>query len=257
MEEINQFQRAALAWNVLINVAKDRDFIQYKDLGRQIGIHPRAVRFVLAVIQDYCLKNHLPPITILIGDENGVPGSGFIAWDILNLEDGKNQVYEYNWELLDNPFGYAIKGVTEEEVITTLLENPEFSGTIYARVKVRGTAQTLFRKALIKAYNSRCAVCGLSFEVALQAAHIIPWSLATSAQRMDVRNGILLCTTHHCLFDNGFLKINDNFMVSIAANLVVRSRYDNLLTGALNNQKLALPAHRHLWPKLEYFQLRK
>lgn len=61
MEEVNQIQRAALAWNVLIGIAKDSGLIQYKALGDQIGIHHRAVRFVLAVIQKYCLENYLPP----------------------------------------------------------------------------------------------------------------------------------------------------------------------------------------------------
>lgn len=256
MEEVNQIQRAALAWNVLIDIAKDRGFLQYKELGDQIGIHHRVVRFVLAVIQKYCLENHLPPLTILVGDEDGVPGTGFIAWDILNLEDGKNQVYDYNWKLLENPFAYALDGLTEDEVVTSLLNDPESSEDIYAKVKVRGTAQTLFRKALLKAYNSRCAVCGLSFEFALQAAHIVPWNTATKSQRLDVRNGILLCATHHCLYDQGHLKIKENYTVEISNQISLKSRYDTLLTTSLNNQKLQLPLNRNLWPAIENIRSR-
>ena len=251
MEEVNQIQRAALAWNVLIGIAKDRGYIQYKGLGDQIGIHHRVVRFVLAVIQKYCLENHLPPITILVGDEDGVPGTGFIAWDILNLEDGKNQVYDYNWELLENPFAYAIDGLTEEEVVACLLDNPESSQDIYAKVKVRGTVQTIFRKALLQAYKSRCAMCGLSFEFALQAAHIVPWNNASHAQRLDVRNGILLCATHHCLFDHGIIRIKNDYTISVLDTLNAKSRYDSLLTSVLNNQKIVLPSNRLHWPVFE------
>ena len=73
MIKVNQHQRAAKAWAILIKVAKQSDFIRYKGLGDKIGVHHRAVRFILAVIQEYCIINKLPPLTILIGDENGMP----------------------------------------------------------------------------------------------------------------------------------------------------------------------------------------
>lgn len=112
------FQKAALTWNILVKVAAREDgFIRYKELGDQIGIHHRTVRFVLAIIQDYCLTNQLLPITILVGDENRLPGKGFIAWDIENAEEGKNKVYSYNWSNLENPFSYALDGTTENEII--------------------------------------------------------------------------------------------------------------------------------------------
>jgi len=54
------------------------------------------------------------------------------------------------------------------------LKNPEESGEIFRKIKTRGTAQIIFRKTLLKAYNSKCAICGISYQSALQAAHIIP-----------------------------------------------------------------------------------
>jgi len=66
LSKINQHQRAAKAWEILIEVAKKRDFIRYKGLGDEIGIHYRAIRFVLGVIQEYCIINKLPPLTILM-----------------------------------------------------------------------------------------------------------------------------------------------------------------------------------------------
>jgi len=254
MEEVNQIQRAALAWNVLIDIAENRKFIQYKELGDQIGIHHRVVRIVLAVIQKYCLENHLPPITILVGDEDGVPGTGFIAWDILNLEYGKNQVYDYNWKLLENPFVYALDGITEDEVVTSLLNNPESSEDVYARVKVRGTAQTLFRKALLKAYKSRCAMCGLSFEFALQAAHIVSWNKSTHAQRLDVRNGILLCANHHYLFDNGIIFVNEQYIIQVNNKTKIKTDSDRIIVTAVNNIKLNLPKDNRLHPNVEYLK---
>ena len=113
MKSINQHQRAKKAWEVLIQVAKREDFIQYKELGGKIGIHHRAIRFVLAIIQDYCSLNNLPPLTILVGNKLGIPGKGFIAWDSSNIKEGKNKVYNHNWEEEPNPFLFAIDSTNE------------------------------------------------------------------------------------------------------------------------------------------------
>ena len=126
------------------------------------------------------------------------------------------------------------------------------------RIKVRGIAQTIFRKALLKAYGSKCAFCGLSFSFALQAAHIIPWSKATNSQRLDVRNGLLLCATHHCLYDTGILTVSRNYSINFVANSKHRlvTQYDNLLSSAFHNQKIKLPKKNQHLPNPEYLDFR-
>lgn len=258
MDEINQIERAGLAWEILTTVAAQRTVIRYKKLGDEIGIHHRAVRYVLGVIQDYCLLNQLPPITILVTDATGLPGTGFIAWDVDNIDEGFQKVYEYNWSNLENPFSYALTGQTEDEIVDELLNEPQNSESTYARIKVRGTAQTIFRKALLKAYDSKCAFCGLSFSFALQAAHIIPWSKATNSQRLDVRNGLLLCATHHCLYDTGILTVNADYSINFVANSKHRlvTQYDNLLSSAFHNKKIKLPKKNQHLPNPEYLNFR-
>lgn len=252
---MNLHQKASLTWNILVSVAaRESGFITYKELGDQIGIHHRTVRLVLSIIQDYCLKNQLPPITILVGNKKGLPGKGFIACDIENAEEGKNKVYNENWYNQENPFNYALDGTTENEIVNSLLNHPEEASDIYGKIKARGTAQIIFRKALLKAYNSKCAFCELSFEFALQAAHIIPWSKANNDQRLDVRNGILLCATHHSLFDKGYITVNENYSITISNKQRRLSKYDNLLTQAFHEQKMKLPKIQSLWPKKEYLK---
>lgn len=253
-KEINQFERAALGWQILKRVSAEETFITYKNFGNEIGVHHRAVRFVLDKIQDYCLNNQLPPITILVGDKNGIPGTGFTAWDVDNFEEGFEKVYNYNWNNLENPFSYAFTGTTEDEIVNELLNEPEKSKETYGKIKVRGTAQIIFRKALLKAYDSRCAFCDFSFSFALQAAHIIPWSKASKNQRLDVRNGILLCANHHCLFDNGLLTINDDYSINFQSNAKHKaiSNYDNLLSSAFHKQRIKLPKNEKHWPNKEF-----
>ena len=116
-------------------------------------------------------------------------------------------MYGYPWHELPNPFGFAESGTTLEQLAQRLLTKPEESAEVYGRIQNRGMAQVLFRQALLAAYGWRCAFCGLSLGAALQAAHIIPWPKATAAQRLDPRNGLLLCATHHALFDADILTV--------------------------------------------------
>ena len=250
--KVNQHQRAAKAWEVLIKVAEKKDFIRYKELGDKIGIHHRTVRFVLAIIQDYCLEYKLPPLTILIGDENGMPGKGFTAWDRDNISQGKKEVYNYNWSSIQNPFRFALKGESEEGLIITLLEQPEKSKEVYQKVKARGMAQIIFRKALLKAYKSRCAICGVSYKFVLQAAHIIPWSKSSSEQKMEVCNGLLLCANHHSLFDKGQIKIYEDYTLFINPKLKQLSQSDRSLTTSFHLKKLILPKNELWWPKRQF-----
>lgn len=213
---INHEQRAFLAWPVLTRVAADprRPSITYGELAAEVGVHHRAVRYILGLIQDYCLSEKLPPLTILVvNGQNGLPGSGFIAWDADNLEEGFRQVRGYRWELRENPFGFAAEGNTENELAEKLVLDPTRALEIYALVKVRGAAQSIFRHALLRAYGERCAFCGLSFREALQAAHIVPWGECGASQRMAVGNGLLLCATHHRMFDAGLMTLGPDHTV--------------------------------------------
>ena len=73
--------------------------------------------------------------------------------------------------------------------------------------------QIPFRKALIKAYSSRCAVTGCDAIFALEAAHISPYSGPLSN---EVSNGLLLRADIHTLFDLHLVGINpDDYTVFI------------------------------------------
>ncbi|GLQ72712.1 HNH endonuclease [Vibrio penaeicida] len=210
---INQVERAYKAWPILAQRARARKTITYKELGDAIGVHHRAIRFVLGVIQDYCLAEKIPPLTILIINSTGKPGDGFIAYDLRNFGDGLEEVYDFKWEEHGNPFGFSLEGLSYPNIIKSLVDNPDSSEDIYSKVKSRGIKQMLFRQALLKAYSYQCAFTGLSFVQGLEAAHIIPWKHATDAQRMDVRNGILLNSFHHRLFDAGLITLSSEYKI--------------------------------------------
>ena len=253
---INQEERACKTWNVLSDTAKNKNLISYKELGVKTGIHHRAVKYALSLIQDYCMDNGYPPLTILVINQNtGKPGGGFIAWDIENSEDGVNKVYGKNWKSLNNPFGFAETGMTSEDLVDALINNPDSSSEIYALIKVRGTSQRLFRNALLKVYNYSCSICGLSIHNALEACHIIPYSRSDSKQRLEISNGMLLCSNHHKMFDCGQITINRDCTINYLntnKNEGDYSTYDKLMTIDLNGKMIGLPDDNKHKPKKEY-----
>jgi putative restriction endonuclease len=249
---VNQYERAFRAWPILIGVAAKKDTITYGDLADRLGIHPRPIRFVLGKIQDYCLDAKLPPLTIVVVSQHGQhPGTGFVAWDSDNWTQGLRQVHEYPWHERVNPFMLAADGTTLEQLAQRLVAEPDEAAVIYGRIRDRGYAQVVFRLALLHAYEGRCAFCGLSLRAALQAAHIIPWGKATVAQRMDPSNGLLLCSTHHALFDAHLLAVRTNR--SIVCRLETLPRHvwteaDRSAAIALHGKPLSLPTDERLRP---------
>lgn len=253
---INHAERAYRAWPILVRVARQpKPAITYGELAAKLDVHPRAVRYILSEIQDYCLAEKKPPLTILVVNAvNRLPGEGFIAWDIDDLKSGIAAVARYPWEQMGNPFAYAASGKTEDGLAEELVADPSQARDIYALVRVRGTVQSIFRKALLKAYDSRCAICGLSFEEALEAAHLIPWSEANSAQRMSPTNGILLCSTHHRLFDAGMITVGPKYVVTFydpGGTKEAYSEADRLVSTQLHGRPAIMPAHRKHRPTHE------
>lgn len=238
----NHWQRAYLAWDELGDFAASRQTVSYDRLGKLIGIHHRVVRLSLALIQDYCLENNLPPLTILVvGKGNRKPGQGFIAWEG-DLVEGLEQVFTWDWKAYGNPFSFAAGGATREEVARRLVADPASAEDVYGTVKVRGAAQMLFRDALLEAYERRCALTGSTLESGLEAAHIVPWSAATPAERLDVRNGILLTTWHHRLWDVGIITIGADYQIRVDPDVLSTvTGFDATALAAVEGTRLRVP----------------
>jgi len=79
----------------------------------------------------------------------------------------------------------------------------------YRIAKARGKSHEQFKKAVQKAYDFRCAFCGMRAldipglaRAGVDAAHILPWG----QYDLDVvQNGILLCKRDHWAFDSHVL----------------------------------------------------
>jgi len=257
MPNINQSERARLAWSALTSLAAQSRAVTYSELGAVIGIHHRAVKFALDPIQTYCIEEKLPPLTILVAGARGRPGRGFIAHDLDDLDAGLAEVWSYDWRSIPNPFDFAAEGRSFQSIAKQLVRNPEDSEEVYRLVKSRGIKQLLFRTALLSAYSEQCAFSGIEFYEVLEACHIVPWRLSTDAQRMDVRNGLLLNSFHHRLFDHAHITITPDFTMMYADPSSVHrnhSRLERSLTVSLHGKQMTVPRlvkHRPLRSNIE------
>jgi putative restriction endonuclease len=256
--KINQEERAARAWPVLIKHAIQGTTLTYGELGELLGIHHRACRYVLLEIQAYCLENEFPPLTmVVVNSSTRTPGQGCVVNDPRLIAQQKSEVQVFPWTAQENPFGYAAMGFTGEQLANELLQGPSSAGEIYAMVKVRGKIQRLFRTALLKAYGYQCAITDTTFTPVLEACHILPWSQSTEVERLDVRNGILMNCNHHRLFDRGLITFGLDLKLIYFDMEQEDGPYtesDHYLSTRLHGSSINLPSPLHLAPGSEYLK---
>ena len=66
--------------------------------------------------------------------------------------------------------------------------------------------QDVFRAALLDFWNARCPLTGIAHPRLLRASHMKPWANCdTDAERLDVRNGLLLAAHLDAAFDAGLI----------------------------------------------------
>lgn len=248
----NWYHAAGAIWPLLVSSAARHSTVTYAQIAPIIPTNPLSVGKALGPIQDYCLDNRLPPLTsIVVQKATGIPGEGFIAWDVDDLTSAHASVFNFNWALVANPYGDFGTADTPESLAEQIVANPSSAREIYAMVKVRGVAQYIFRAALLGAYENKCAICRFSFPNALDAAHIIPWERANPDQRLDPRNGILLCSLHHRLFDAGLITLTESWKVSYYDPEMKDGPYssaDKQMTVNLHGTNAHLPTNRKLRP---------
>lgn len=118
------------------------------------------------------------------------------------------------------------------------------------RTDVRDQA---FRKVVTKAYDHRCALCGIRIvtpdgHTVVEAAHIVPWS---KSKNDDIRNGMALCRTCHWGFDEGMLGVTDDYTVITSRAIGSDPNFPGLLL-TLSGRGIIPPADQKLWPAQEY-----
>lgn len=108
--------------------------------------------------------------------------------------------------------------------------------------------QSSFRVLVTDAYQRRCAITGESTLMALEAAHIVPYS---GEGGHDVRNGLLLRADFHRLFDAGLVSITPELRVKVSRR-IKEEWFNGKIYYRLDNEPLSIvPIHPSMRPDPE------
>lgn len=126
----------------------------------------------------------------------------------------------------------------------------EFGSNVASAVRDQG-----FRRAIVRAYNHRCAICGVRIltqdgHTAISAAHIIPWSISHDD---DPRNGLALCGLCHWTFDEGLVTMTDGLVIRFSPQISKTSNVPGHLV-MFENRGLHEPNDLSLRPAKESLQ---
>jgi putative restriction endonuclease len=107
--------------------------------------------------------------------------------------------------------------------------------------------QGTFRVSIVDAYQGACAVTGEHSLPVLDVAHIKSFSAGGAH---DIRNGLLLRTDVHRLFDRGYVTVTPDYRFEVSRKL--KEDYENGRTYyELNGKAIRLPAAKHECPAPE------
>lgn len=167
--------------------------------------NPKDVLFRIGRFRDVRFDIYRP-------DEHGV-------WDIRPDAKGKWEAIEIEGAVsaVDLAFNAAQEIVAAEQQAASPIDNENDARAMEFRAIVLRKGQEDFRRALLNAYDRRCAITGSGVVEILEAAHICPY-LGEHTNRPD--NGLLLRADVHTLFDKGMIYVDPEGFVQIDSRLV-------------------------------------
>jgi putative restriction endonuclease len=131
---------------------------------------------------------------------------------------------------------------------------PESGSIAAGQVPAAQQRDPAFRQRVLRAYEHRCAVCGLDLRIgsitaAIEAAHI-KWFQANGP---DIEsNGLALCSLHHKVFDlGGFTVLPENYQLTFSQAIVASDRVKHILLG-YHGAGLILPQSHAYYPDRQF-----
>ncbi|MCU1716439.1 hypothetical protein [Pseudomonas sp. 5P_3.1_Bac2] len=101
---MTRYERASQIWAVLALAAKGRQSLTYGILSKLIGVPAAGMGKLLEPIQSYCLIEKLPPLTILVvQQDSGLPGTGFTGAKATEFAKDQMRVFAFDWIDHGNP----------------------------------------------------------------------------------------------------------------------------------------------------------
>jgi putative restriction endonuclease len=150
------------------------------------------------------MERHLPLVWFVgIGYQPGTQTQVFVPrWPVWLVAEEPDQ----------HQFAVAVEHDQRTVPVGASAEVIDITKRYNERVVMARHHQPLFRTAVLRAYERRCAVCKLPFAELLDAAHIQADSAGGAAR---VSNGLSLCKIHHGAFDANIIGISPDYVVHV------------------------------------------
>jgi len=158
---------------------------------------------------------------------------------------------EIRQAILEHSLLNCQSAVYSNGLLTTQEAIPDFQQTMNHSYLVNGdkVRDQGFRKAVVKLYDHRCALCGIKMltpegHTIVDAAHIQPWSVSHNDHPT---NGIALCKLCHWSYDKGLMSVDPNYLVIISPLV----KNDPNLPGhilTLSDRPMFRPSESRFWP---------
>jgi putative restriction endonuclease len=173
------------------------------------------------------------------------PDDGFIS----QPNSWKDSIVVGKGYSADSPEGRVMMKFAAEPLLEIGIEVNASQPNAYAeRMQKVRLGQGAFRVLVTDSYQRRCAISGERTLPVLQAAHIRPYA---QEGPHDIRNGLLLRSDIHTLFDDGYITVTPDYHVEVSKR--IREEFENGRDYYRHhgNQLLVLPP-RDQQPMKEY-----
>lgn len=187
-------------------------------LGNMFAANYEELVIPINIKEHFDVINPLLPVKYSPFQENGDGNQGYLypcnemlAIKLLELISDVN-IYEENEEQLE--FAIGMIAHKERNTLVPVLIETE----VEAKGKIR-KGQLKFKNLLTPLWDDQCALCGISLPALLRASHSKPWKDATVEERLDPYNGILLCSNHNVLYDQGFIAFDGTGRIHISSEI--------------------------------------
>lgn len=185
------------------------------------------------------MQNHLPLIYFF----GIVPGRYLPLWP----------VHVVGEDAASGFFHLDLTGMAIPETLSSASEDTERR---YRSSIVRHRLhQAKFRQAVIRAYQSSCAICRLRRVELVDAAHIISDAEGGSP---EVPNGLALCKLHHAAFDRHILGVRPDLTIVLRHDLLEEHDGPMLVHGLqeFHGGRIVVPTRAALRPSAENLERR-
>ncbi|RZA21937.1 MAG: HNH endonuclease [Lysobacteraceae bacterium] len=165
------------------------------------------------------------------------PGSYVVSYPVFVCDDEPSKL-TFDIQLDDE---LALAQYANAPADSLYVGEPQIHRKYITTSAKRRMHQVAFRERVLKAYQTRCALCRLRHGALLDAAHIIPDGEPDGLP--EVSNGLSLCKIHHAAYDLNYLGITPKYNVEVRQQLLDEVDGPMLQHGikALHGEFLTLP----------------